>query len=307
MLTTRVATKGQRTLTGHDVPEELGGIVVAHVPLAQLSDALESHSLRHLRVGVHVVEVVQPLHHGRQQTTVREALGHGEVFLLTAGNGVCIGQHLVHAAVLVAQHALHLFVAKTCRQVDGPVTEAEKELLRLLVAAIEPCVAQTCVHLMQIIERCPRTEIHAEVALLEVAPDALAIGHASHIALAPCRVVLHVGISTNLQLADHVFHASAAFVVTRGSVDGHSRQVVTPHMAVQPVPVGIGLGLRRQACLLIIRCQQAVAVVLQQRLDVQVACLLQRTVQQGYIAERKLLGIQFVLCVATHHYGCHAK
>ena len=40
---------------------------------------------------------------------MREALGYIEVFPLS-GDGIGIGQHLIHATVLVAQHLLHLSV-----------------------------------------------------------------------------------------------------------------------------------------------------------------------------------------------------
>ena len=164
---------------------------------------------------------------------------------------------------------------------------------------------------MQVIKRCPRTEIHPEVALFKGAPDALAVWHAADITLAPLRVVLGVGIGTELQLADHILHALAALVIARSGIDGHCRQIVTAHMAVQSVPVGIGLCPRLQARLLAIGCQQTVAVVLQQRPYVQVTRPLQRTVQQGYIAEGKFVGIQLVLCVASYHstgqHPCHQE
>ena len=164
--------------------------------------------------------------------------------------------------MLVVEHPLHLLIREACRQVDGPVAEAQKERLSLLVAAIYPCVTQTGVHLMQVIERCPRTEIDPEVATLKIAPDALAVRHAAHVAFAPVGVAFHVGIGTELQLADHVFHASAALFITRGGVDGHRRQIVAAHMAVQSVPVGVGLGPWLQAGFLAVRGQQTVNVVL---------------------------------------------
>ena len=244
----------------------------------QFADTLKAHHLGHLCIGVHVVQVVHTLRHRGEQPTVREALGHVEVFPVTR-DGVAIGQHLVHAAVLVAQHLLHLRITKTSRQVDGPVTETQEERLCLFVTTVEPSIAQARVHLMKIIERRPRTEVHPEVTLLESAPDTLTIGHTAHIALAPLRVVLRIGIGTELQLANHVLHTLAALLIARGSIDGHCRQIVSSHVSVQPVPVGIGLGPRFQSCLLAVRSQQPVTVILQQRLYVQVTGFLQRPIQ----------------------------
>ena len=163
---------------------------------------------------------------------------------------------------------------------------------------------------MDIIERYPRTIVGSEVTPLEAAPHTVAARHAAHVTLAPCRMVLGIGVGTGLQFADKVFHALLAFCAARRGIDGHRRQVVTAHVTVQSVPVAIALALWRQSRLLQVGRQQPVAVVLQQRLDVQVAGLLQRSVQQGYIAEGKLVGIQLVLCVSGRHpsrqqHHCH--
>ena len=121
---------------------------------AEFSDTLEAHDLRYLGVGVHIVEIVHPLRHRREQPAVRETLGHIEV-LLFLGDGIGIGQHFVHATVLVTQHLFHLGIRETCREVDGPVAEAEEQGLRLFIATIQPRIAQARVHLMKIIERRP--------------------------------------------------------------------------------------------------------------------------------------------------------
>ena len=132
----------------------------------QLTDALEPHHLGHLGIGVHVVQVILALRHGCEQSAVREPLGHVKVFLVL-GNGVGIHQHLVHTAVLVAQHVLHLGVRESCGQVDGPVAETQEECLSLFVTAVEPRIAQSGIHLMNIIERSPRTEVSPEFPFLE--------------------------------------------------------------------------------------------------------------------------------------------
>ena len=114
-------------------------------------------------------------------------------------------------------------------------------------------------------------------------------------------MVLHVGIGTGLQFADHILHALATFRIACSGIHSHRRQIMTTHMAIESVPVRIGLFLRSQTCLLEIRCQQTVAVVLQQRLDVQVAGLLQRTVEQGDITNGKLIGIEPILGLDAAH------
>ena len=78
MLTTAVAAESQRALASHHVPEELCGLVVGLVA-GHLGYTLEAHHLWHLRVGVHIVEVVNMLCHRCQQTAVREPLGGIEI------------------------------------------------------------------------------------------------------------------------------------------------------------------------------------------------------------------------------------
>ena len=112
-------------------------------------------------------------------------------------------------------------------------------------------------------------------------------------------MVLGIGIGAGLQLADPVFHALLALLAARSGVDGQGGQIVAAHMAVQSCPVRIQLALRLETGLLQERCQQAVVVVLQQHLDVQVAGLLQGTVKQGDIAKWKLVGIEPILCLDT--------
>ena len=67
------------------------------------------------------------------------------------------------------------------------------------------------------------------------------------------------------------------------------------HVAVQAVPVGIGRRLGLQARLLAVRGQQAVDVVFEQGVDIQVACVLERTVQQDHVPEGEFIRIEFIL------------
>ena len=183
VLTTAVATEGQRALARDDIPEIGAGRVIGLIA-REFGNALKAHHLRHLGIGMQVVETVLPLGEGIQQPPVGEAPGHVEVLLLTR-DGIGISQHLVHATVLGVEYAFHLLVRETGRQVDGPVAEAEEECLGLFVAAIHPGIAQTGIDLMDIIKRYPRTEVGLEVALLEGRPDTVAIGHTTDVAFAP--------------------------------------------------------------------------------------------------------------------------
>ena len=148
---------------------------------------------------------------------------------------------------------------------------------------------------MDIIERHPCPVVGSEVALLECRPQTVAARHTAHVALNPLGVVLRIGIGTGFQFADEILHTLLALSVARGGIDSHRRQIMAAHVSVESVPVRIRLSFRRQSRFFEIRCQQSVAVILQQRLDVQVAGLLQRTVEQLHITKWELVGIESVL------------
>ena len=153
MLASAVSSECERPLTSDHIPEERRSMVVALVA-AQLGDTLESHGFRHLRVGVHVVEVVLPFRHRVEQPFVGEPLCAVHVFLVFR-DGVCVGDDLVHAAMLVAQHLLHLLVGESGCEIDHPVGKTQEQRARFLVAAIKPSIAQTGIHLVKVIKRCP--------------------------------------------------------------------------------------------------------------------------------------------------------
>ena len=84
-------------------------------------------------------------------------------------------------------------------------------------------------------------------------------------------MVLVVGVGTFSHFVDDIFHAFAAFLVARGCVERHGGEVVSAHVSVETVPVGIGLGFGGESRLFAERCHEPVAVVLQEGFDVEVA------------------------------------
>ena len=100
MLTPTVSSQSQRTLTCHNFPEILAGIVILHI-MSQLSDALISDNLRNLCIGMHIVKTILAFFHWHQQQLVRESASTIQIFLLS-GNSVCISKHFVHASMLIA-------------------------------------------------------------------------------------------------------------------------------------------------------------------------------------------------------------
>ena len=276
VLTPAVTSQSQRALTCHNFPEILAGIVILHI-MSQLSDALIADNLRNLRIGMHIVKAVLAFFHWHQQQLVRESASTIQIFLLS-GNGVCISKHLVHASMLVAEHFLHLFVVQITRNVHSPIAELQKEILCLFIAAIEPCITKTCIHLMNIIERCPCSKVRSEISFTESRPHLGTIRNTTYIVMAPGFRTLIVGIKHQLEFGYHIFHALAAFLIACGRIDGKSRQIMSAHMSVQSIPVGIRRFARLQASLLAIRSQHTVTIIFQKHLHIQVAGMLQWSV-----------------------------
>ena len=69
VLTPAVTSQSQRTLTCHNFPEILAGIVILHI-MGQLSDALIADNLRNLRIGMHIVKAVLAVFQRNKQHSV---------------------------------------------------------------------------------------------------------------------------------------------------------------------------------------------------------------------------------------------
>ena len=99
VLATTVSAKCQRTFAGDNIPEVVCCLMVRLVA-SKFADALKSHHLRHLCIGMHIIEIVLTLRHGCQQSPMRETLGCHQI-LPVLRNGIGIGQHFIHTSVLV--------------------------------------------------------------------------------------------------------------------------------------------------------------------------------------------------------------
>ena len=197
--------------------------------------------------------------------------------------------------MLVAEHFLHLFIAQITCYVHCPIAELQKEILCLFIAAIEPCITKTCIHLMNVIERSPCSEVRSEIAFTESSPHLGTIRNTTDIVMAPGFMALIVCIKDQLEFGYHIFHALAALLIACGRIDGKGRQIMSAHMSVQSIPVRIRRFARLQACLLAIRGQHTVAIIFQEHLHIQVAGMLQWSVQKGDVTQRELILIKFIL------------
>ena len=233
---------------------------------------------------------------------MRETAGAFKILPVTC-HSICIGNDFVHTTMLVAKHLFHLLIGKFRCDIDSPVAELQEEFLRLCITTIYPCVAQSGIHFMQIVKRCPRAVIYAEVAFLETTPDLGTVGHTAHIADTPFGMVFLIRLGTLGNLTDHILHAAATFLITRGGIDRHRGEIVTTHVSVQAIPVWIGLGLGFQTCLLAIGCQQTVAVILQKGFDIQVTGMLQRSFEQSYVTQWELVSIKTILGCSRHGHS----
>ena len=133
--------------------------------------------------------------------------------LLVASHLVCVGKDFVHSAMFHSKQLFKLFVADISSYVYEPVTATEEQLLGVFVAAIQPCVTQSCFYLVKVVERHPSAIEDAEVALLEVCPHGIAVRHTAYIAFAPFRVILFSCFCALLQFLNHIQHALFTLLV----------------------------------------------------------------------------------------------
>ena len=291
---TAVTTESHTAVIGHCFPKETCGVGIMGFA-TDLGYPLKADSLGYLGVGVLVVEVVFALGHGIQDLTVRETSGRFQVGVMT-GHLVGVGEDLVHAAVLIAQHLFHLIGRQAPGKVHSPVTELQEHVFGVGIAGIQPGISQTCVHLVDVVPGYPVFPDDADVAGFDHGPQRNTVGHTTNIAHAPVRVLEPVGFLAGLQFGQHVVHAFLASLIAGGGImDGHGREVMTAHVTVKAVPVGKTLGFFREAGFLSIRCQQAVNIVGKQRLNIAFNGVLHRPVGDGDSLKGEGVGVELLL------------
>ena len=238
VLADAVATDADRTVLGHVLPKVLGSTQIVRGGGILFADALEADVLRHLRVGMAVVEERRvELLHAIKHSAMAETLGGGEVFRI-AEELIGIDQRLVDAAMFAVEEALQVAVAHLRDEVHRPVGHLPEHLLGLLALAVEVGVAQTSQHLMLTVERHPAPVAAnlREVAASHRTPrvvDGLATQEAVHALL-----VVVVGFLAIVEHVEHILHtllqllAHAAFV-GGGIGQRECRHIVTAHVAIQ--------------------------------------------------------------------------
>ncbi len=261
-----VAADGHRAMVMHGLPEELRGLLPV-APAGHVADAFEADHLRNLRVGVQAGELVLLFFERAQDGLVRKAHRQVQVLLLPRHLGH-VGQHLVHAAVLRAQHVLHLFIGQVRAQCQRPVGQGDQHRARVLVAGVLVGVAQARVHLVQVVPRHPFAVDREVIGLHFTARDGLphgaALGDAAEVAIA----VLFLAA---LELRDEVVEPLLDFSVTGGRKHQRQRrQVMAAHVAIETagLPVAVSRLFERQASLAQKWRQQAVRVHLHHVMEV---------------------------------------
>ena len=222
-----------------------------------------------------------------------------------ARDGIHVGKHFVQAAMLAAQHVLHLFLCQSIRQVGHPVGQLHEHVPCFLASGHEIGIAQPGVSLVDVVERHP-TVVQAErigpdIAVLDFRPHLPASGHTAQITVA--RRVL-----ATLHLGKHVVQPTLDFRIARGGIHvGKGGKIMPADMPVQSrvLPIGIVLGLRRQSGTFQIRSQQTVGVDSQQIADVQVFRMLERTLCQSHAAHRESFHLHRDLCLCRRHGHSH--
>ena len=298
MLATAVAAYRERAVVYDSLPEKCGCLAIVGVA-RELGHTLIAHDFGHLGVGMPVVEIVHSVAHAVKELVVGEASGRVEIFHF-ACHGIGIGIYLVHAAKLIIEHRLHLSVIKTSDDTKTPVTHAEKQIATHLRTGIEPAVTKSGIHLVYIIPRHPPVPYLTGIAFAQLTPQFVAVGYAPHISVT-------AGCRTHGKLAQHIIHTLFERAIAgSGIVDGKCRQIMTAHVAVKTVPIGKTLSFGLEACRFHIWSEQTVGVIAQQHVNVKVAGMAKRPVEQFDILQGKLIVIKSGLRVRQRRHTQHS-
>ena len=120
----------------------------------QLELAGGADELGDCRVGVKARELVHVLGRRPKDALMIEPQGNIQILLLTRQR-IQVRQRLIHAAVFLPQHPLHLFVSQARIARDHPVPEFPRRLERLRIVAIHVHVLQAGEDLVQRVIRRP--------------------------------------------------------------------------------------------------------------------------------------------------------
>ena len=314
MLIHTVATQGHGAVLYHIGPEVFGRTpVIVNCQLcivnclSLLCQSDESDVLGYLRVGMLVAEEggidgLHIVHH----CLVGVAVGCDEVFLFT-GHLIGIGKHLVDAAMLGVEHILHLGIGEVADEVDAPVAHLEEALAPLLASGIEPSIAETSKHFMNDVERYVAAVLVElrEVATVEACPHTV-VGESANVAVESIGVVIEYGLALRhlLQGVVHALLQSGTHILILGGRigQGECREVVTTHMSVEaevaraPVgEVGVLFLPSLDTCLAEVGGEQAVYIVLQQQVVVEVEGRLEHAVGEGHLLKVEQVRVELAL------------
>ena len=133
MFVVAVAADDERTVQRNAVPEKIGDVGKMLIA-GQLINARGAYDFRDLHVGMQAIEPVftprQRIHDG----LVIKLPGEDEI-ICVAGDGIKIGERLVHATLFADQHFLPLGFRQVLRGGVRPIGEVRGHLQRLGIAA----------------------------------------------------------------------------------------------------------------------------------------------------------------------------
>jgi len=240
-----VAADDVGVVPDHGLPEKTGDGEVRKAA-GQLVAADGSDRLGHVGVGVLAGHGVDPLCQFAQDELVVEPVRQIEIFLLS-GDGVEVGQHLVHAAVFTIEHRQTLLFAEGIDHGGRPVGQAAHHLEREGIPGIGMGIDQPRHHLVDGVPGRP-APVEVEAGGLDLAPgdageEGVFTGYGADIA----------GFSRPLaagEFGDNVIDPPLEFRVAGARImHGAGGEIVAESVAGEPLalPAAVNLTLDRQA------------------------------------------------------------
>ena len=292
MFRNAVAANRDTALVHDRLPEKVGALRILLVA-RKFRNSRKAYNFGHLRIRMHVRQVIVPLRHRVQKPLMRPLLCSIQI-LFVFREVIGIGIDFGHAAMFRAEHLLHLGIVEAVRNCNAPVAKFEEHRLCVLVARINVGVTQTRKKFVDIVPRHPIAVLRTRIAVFHLEPHRFAVRHAADVTH-EIRI-LGILVLNRLELRQDVFETFLDLnIVIIGIMHRQSAQVMPQNVAIKPRPVREFARLGAHPRFFVKRRQKAIDIVTEERFDVQVLTFLQDAVQKLHIRQREHVRIQHIL------------
>ena len=288
ILVVGVPPRNVAVVVHHPVPEKGGCLVIGAVAGRQ-ETLREPYEFWELCIPVQPGQGIAARSQGLQYGLVVKPPGQLQVADI-ARIGIEVYQNLVHPPVFAIQDLLHLVVVQACQDGPDPVCKPAGDFQGLGVTPQPIGVAQPGQHLVVGVKGRPDA-VQVEALGTDVAPCHFFFKYGLAVVESP-QVPIPVGLLAGRQLGNDLVRPTLEFRIAGTPVQQVTGREVVPEAVPGqglPLPSPVGLRPRLQPCLRAEAGKQAVGLIGQYRLYVELPGMPEGAVEQAYLLEIKCL------------------